>query len=408
MNRKEFVETAKTAFHEWQHNNATLRSAALAFFIVLPLPSLLLITVEVYSQFYGQTQGVQQLIQQVSSLAGPTVASLVQQLLKGSTSPFTSVFNSVLSVAFALLGAVGAFAVLQDTLNAVWEVELPPKRSISVKLRERIVPFTLIFASAIVVIGWLQFTNLFFSSISDSLGRAIGTLAASAFLFLIQVAFSFGSALLLFAIILKELPDTEIEWGDAWIGAAITAIVFTILNNLFGFYLHTFPVTSVAGVAGSLIFLLLWVFVVAQGLMFGAQFSKAYAEKVGSHSDKESGHPHLLKPEVIERVLNDIKTDTQRLPEKAKEIAEKVRISAPEDKAAKTEPEMAEKEAAVEKLGEKKREEEQKKEESGKASETIPQVTLSEEEAEEPSEKDYKLQVKWKTKNNKEEQKEDS
>ncbi len=303
-------------------------TAALAFFIILPLPSVLLITVILYSQFYGPTQGTQQLIAQIQVIAGPTIASLVSQLLEGVTNTFTSIFNSFLSIVFAVAGAIGAFAVLQDTFNMVWEVHLPKGRSLKTRLRERLSPFILVLVSTVIVVGWLEYTSLLFDSISQNLRQLTGTPAASMFFFLIQVLFSFASAVLLFAIIFKEIPDTAIEWGDVWIGAVITAIAFTVLNNVFGFYLRNFPVTSVSGAAGSLIILLLWIFVIAEALMYGAQFSKCYTETLGSHSDLEANHPHPMKPNMLARELKKLEAQINPKEKPQPQLEEKEETSA--------------------------------------------------------------------------------
>ncbi len=312
MNRKEVVAIAVASLRKWQHNNATLRAAALAFFIFLPLPSLLLITVDIYSQFFGQAQGIQQLIQQINALVGPTIASLVGELLQGAANPFTSVFSAFVSIFFAAAGAIGAFAVLQDTFNVLWEVKLPKGRNFKTRLRERFVPFVSVLGAAGIVVGLLGFTSLLFNTVFSS----------SAFLFLTQVIFSFGSAILLFGIIFKEIPDTPVGWGDVWVGAIITAIAFTILNNVFRFYLQAFPVTSLAGAAGSLIILLLWVFVIAEILLYGAQFTHCTAETVGSHSGKEEGHEHPWKRR-IERDVTEFTGEEVKSPRFGKDGDEK-------------------------------------------------------------------------------------
>jgi membrane protein len=311
MNRKEFLAIAKAALHKWQTNNATLRAAALAFFIILPLPSLLLITVDIYSQFLGQAQGTAQFIQLISALAGPTISTLIGELLNGAANPFNSVFNSFVSVIFAVAGAIGAFSVLQDTFNVLWDVKLPTKRSIKTRLRERFFPFASVLAASVVVVGLLEFTNLLSNTAHDALVGGIGAFAASAVLFSIQILFSFGSAVLLFAIIFKEIPDTFVGWGDVWVGAIITAIAFTIMNNVFRFYLQSFPVTSLAGAAGSLIILLLWVFVTAEFLLYGAQFSHCTAETVGSHSEKGEDHEHPWKRGIAAEVLEFVRDETE-------------------------------------------------------------------------------------------------
>ena len=119
MKRDEFVKIAKIAFHKWQAHNATIRAAALAFFTILPLPSLLLILLEIYALIYGQAQALQQLTRQVTLVAGPTVADIINELLGGQINPLNSGFGSVITVVFAGIGAISAFAVLQDSLNGI-------------------------------------------------------------------------------------------------------------------------------------------------------------------------------------------------------------------------------------------------------------------------------------------------
>jgi uncharacterized BrkB/YihY/UPF0761 family membrane protein len=129
MNRKDLWKLFKTAAKKWLENNSLLRAAALTFFIILPLPSLLLIVETIFDQFSGQTQATQLLIQQITALAGPAVAQLFKQLLASSTSPFTSLWASITVVGFSMAGIIGTFAVLRDSLNAIWEVKAPVKSS---------------------------------------------------------------------------------------------------------------------------------------------------------------------------------------------------------------------------------------------------------------------------------------
>jgi membrane protein len=87
---------------------------------------------------------------------------------------------------------------------------------------------------------------------------------------------------LLFAMIFKFLPDVKIAWRDVWIGALITAGLFTAGKEILGLYLGKSGVASSYDAAGSLIVLLLWVYYSAQIVFFGAEFTKAYANKFGS------------------------------------------------------------------------------------------------------------------------------
>jgi membrane protein len=125
MNRKELYWIFKSAFRDWLEDNATLRAAALTFFIILPLPTLLLIVITVFAQFFGQNQAMPILVLQISSVVGPDVAELFRQLLSNATSPFNSVWTAIVVVGFSVGGAIGAFSVLRDTMDIIWEVRVP-------------------------------------------------------------------------------------------------------------------------------------------------------------------------------------------------------------------------------------------------------------------------------------------
>ncbi|MCW4011295.1 MAG: YihY/virulence factor BrkB family protein [Candidatus Bathyarchaeota archaeon] len=284
MNRKEFLAIAKASFSKWQTNNATIRAAALAFFTILPLPSLLVILATIFGVVYGQPQALQRLIEQITVVAGPAVAEIVKDIVESAQNPFASIFGSVISVAFAVLGAIGAFAVLQDTFNAIWNVPAK-KRSLKAYIRERIGPFLIVSGVSVMVFAWTSSTTLLSNTLSFVLEPIIGNASATIF-GITEVFLSFILVTALFAFIYIQIPDTHIEWQDVWLAAVITGLVSTVLNYLFGWYIHTFPVTSIGGAAGSLIVLLLWIFIIDQFILFGAQFCNVYAETLGSRSKK--------------------------------------------------------------------------------------------------------------------------
>ena len=100
---------------------------------------------------------------------------------------------------------------------------------------------------------------------------------------------SLGIITVLFAMILKVLPDVKIAWRDVWMGGFLTALLFNLGKFLLGFYLGRGSVTSAYGAAGSLVVILLWVYYSAQILFFGAQFTRIYASTYGSKLRPVSG-----------------------------------------------------------------------------------------------------------------------
>ena len=97
------------------------------------------------------------------------------------------------------------------------------------------------------------------------------------FNFVVSFAVSTG----LFAMIFKVLPEARIAWPDVWMGAAMTALLFTIGKFAIGLYLGKSNVASAYGAAGSLVVVLVWVYYSAQILLFGAEFTQVYANRMG-------------------------------------------------------------------------------------------------------------------------------
>ena len=260
----------------------------------MPLPSIALITVAILAQIFGQGQALQHLITQVSSVAGPSVANLLSELLANAKSPLTSVFGSIIAVAFALIGALGAFSVLQKSINVIWEIKPIQRRKVAF-IKQKLFPFALIVALAIIVVVSTAFSTVLFGAIEFVIKPILGGFAGLS-LRVLQVILSLGLGTLLFAIIFKELPEINVQWRDVWLAAAITGFVFTVLNYLFGVYLSLFPVSTLGGTAGALIVLFLWIFLTNLFLLFGATMSKIYAETYGSCPSKKRETPP--KPEI--------------------------------------------------------------------------------------------------------------
>ncbi|HTB27980.1 MAG TPA: YhjD/YihY/BrkB family envelope integrity protein, partial [Steroidobacteraceae bacterium] len=101
---------------------------------------------------------------------------------------------------------------------------------------------------------------------------------------LLDVTVSFGMTVLLFAMIYKYVPHQDIAWRDVWIGAVVTAFLFTVGKVLIGLYLGRSSFSGAYGAAGSLIVLLLWIYYSAQIFLLGAEFTRVFAYSQGSRA----------------------------------------------------------------------------------------------------------------------------
>lgn len=102
----------------------------------------------------------------------------------------------------------------------------------------------------------------------------------------------------LFAMLFRFLPDVRLHWRDVTTGALVTAVLFAIGQQLIGLYLGQSSMASAYGAAGSMMVLLLWVYYSCQILLFGAEFTRVYAQSRGVKPKPESfaeKDPHAIK-----------------------------------------------------------------------------------------------------------------
>jgi membrane protein len=98
---------------------------------------------------------------------------------------------------------------------------------------------------------------------------------------------------LLMVFLFKVLPRAKTGWGDIWLGAFITAFLFSIGKFAVGMYLGRSGTSSSYGAAAGFVVLLLWIYYSAQIFLFGAQFTALRANRHLARSDHPpaSGKP---------------------------------------------------------------------------------------------------------------------
>ncbi len=145
--------------------------------------------------------------------------------------------------------------------------------------------------SLVLGIGFLLLVSLVVSAMLAALGGLLNGMIPGEVLILGAINFfiSLGVITILFAMIFKALPDVSIAWRDVSVGAFLTAVLFNVGKFLFGFYLGRSGVASAYGAAGALVIVLLWVYYSTQILLFGAQFTRIYANRYGLHARPASG-----------------------------------------------------------------------------------------------------------------------
>lgn len=273
-------DLCQRAFNSWSNDYAPSMGAALAYYTVFSIAPLLLIVISVAGLVFGQEAARGEIFAQLSGLMGAQGAAAVQGMLQAVNKPTEGIVATVIGIGLLVVGATTVFGELQDALDRIWRAPARVKnKGLFNMLRVRLLSFSMIMG-----IGFLLMVSLVASAALAALGKwwspvfgAWETLAQ-----VVNFVFSFAMVTVIFAMIYKIMPRAKVQWRDVWVGAAVTALLFTVGKHLIGLYIGKSSVASGYGAAGSLVVVLVWVYYSAQIFLLGAEFTWVYARTYGS------------------------------------------------------------------------------------------------------------------------------
>jgi membrane protein len=316
----------KETFKVYKERDPFSNSIIISWYTIFSLPGLLVIIINLAGYFFGAEAVTSQLSSQIGGLVGGDTAKSIEEMVATASKSEGTVLSSILSVATLIFGATGIFYQLQQILNKMWEVKPEPKQAFVKLIKDRVFSFGLI-----LVIGFLLLVSLVLSTAVTAGSDWVAAHLSEALVVVFRVAdilISLGIVTLLFASIYKFLPDAKIRWKDVWVGAFLTSILFVIAKFALGVYFGNSDPGSAYGAAGSIILMMLWVSYAGLILLFGAEFTKVYADTYGVKVEPSEG-AISLRDEDDNRAVNHRKTgrdDRSKRPSPAeKEAAETAR-----------------------------------------------------------------------------------
>jgi membrane protein len=273
----------RLSYQGWKEDKASRLSAALAYYTIFSLAPLLIIVIAVTGLFWQQQAVQDQVMSQIQGLVGADGARFVSDLLNGASNPARGITATIIGIITLVLGALGVFNELHNALNTIWDVKEKETKGFLAAVKkivfDRFLSFTMILG-----IGFLLLVSLVVSAGLTAAQQTVGVAfpLSEVVWQIINLIVSLGVITVLFALIYKFLPDAEIAWRDVWLGAFVTALLFSLGKTLIGLYLGNSAVASSFGAAGSLVLLLVWIYYSAQILFLGAEFTQVYANNYGS------------------------------------------------------------------------------------------------------------------------------
>lgn len=286
---KQWLSLCKQAVQSWSDDYAPSMGAALSYYSVFSMAPLLLIVISVAGLVFGEEAARGELFGQLAGLMGADAARTLETLLASVNKPAQGIVSTLIGLGVLLIGATTVFGELQNALDRIWRA---PARNTSGGLwnllHTRLLSFGMVLG-----IAFLLMVSLVLGAVVSALGKWWGDAFIGWELLaqLINIVLGFALTTGVFAMIYKIMPRVHVRWYDVWIGAAVTALLFTVGRFLIGLYIGKSGVASSFGAAGSLIVIFVWVYYSAQVFLMGAEFTWLYARQYGSMR-------HLPPPET--------------------------------------------------------------------------------------------------------------
>jgi membrane protein len=264
----------KTTIENWIAHKDARQGAALAYYSVFSIGPLMVIAIGIAGLAFGEEAARGEVQGQLSTMLGQNAANAIDGMLAGANKPQQGILATAIGFAVLLFSALGVVVQLKDAFNTVWEVDEKNISGFWQFVRTYLISMAMVFG-----LGFLFLISLAFTTGLSAAQQLLGGQLPQSALQGGGSLISFAAITAMFGLMFKWLPDTDVEWRDVWLGAAITAALFELGKFLIGFYVGKLALASTYGAAASLVILLIWVYYSAQILLLGAEFTHCYASR---------------------------------------------------------------------------------------------------------------------------------
>lgn len=278
ITRKKLWTILKKTVQGFSEDNVLRLSSALSYATIFSFAPFILVIITIGALF---TQNVEEKVfSELSMFMGADVAQTLQDVVHNAQVANTSTLSTIIGIAIVLFSATTIFTSIQESLNTIWRIKPKPKRGWLKMIKNRLLSF-----SIIISLGFILLVTMGANSIVGFLSERLMEYLPETSLILFKVlgiALNIAVAASIFLLIFKVLPDAKIKFRDVMIGALVTTALFLIGQYAISIYLSTSKISSLYGAAASVLLLLVWVYYSATIVYICAEFTKAWANELGS------------------------------------------------------------------------------------------------------------------------------
>ena len=268
----------KKTVQGFSDDKVTRLSAALSYATIFSFAPFILVIITIGAFFTQDLEG--ELFGELSMFLGADVAQTLQDVVHNAQIANTSSLSKIIGVGVILFSATTIFTSIQESLNTIWGIKPKPKKGWLKLIKNRLLSF-----SVIIALGFILLVTMSTSSIIGLMNERLMAYLPDVTVILFKVIgiiLNIAVTASIFLLIFKVLPDAKIKFRDVTIGAAVTTVLFLVGQYAISIYLSTSKIASLYGAAASVLLLLVWVYYSATIVYIGAEFTKAWANELGS------------------------------------------------------------------------------------------------------------------------------
>lgn len=271
------------AYSDWSADGATRLGAALAYYTLFSIAPVLIVIIGIAGFFIGRAAAQAEISPWLQRFLSPEGARAAELMLQQHVSPAGGIITTLLGLVTLFLATSAFVNELRQSLNLVWRVQAAPSNTTGIlgtlrgMLTDRLYGFLIAVGAAVLILLSLAANTAI--GIAGSYFHGMLPVPA-AVLHLINFLVTFMVLTVVFTLVYKTLPDAYVAWGDAWIGAVVTAILFDVGSFVLSMFV-TQTGASPYGTAAGVLALLAWVYYSAQVFFFGAELTRIFATTHG-------------------------------------------------------------------------------------------------------------------------------
>jgi membrane protein len=250
---------------------SSLTAAAIAYFSLFSFFPLLVFTTMIAGTWLSPILDQSEIIAQFNFLA-PALGFLLENQLQRIADIEQRVTGfAALSLIWS---ASSIFYVMTRTLDRIWNVvrRRPLWQHRGMALASVLGISALLLLTSLIHGTVVTVATLFMPAQLEYLTR-FGTQVAAA-----------AISILLFAILYRFLPNTEVSWRDVWIGAVVGGLLWEVVKRIFFFYATNYLAQPnltqlIYGSLAAIIAFLAWAYVSSILLIFGAYLNVGFYQQ---------------------------------------------------------------------------------------------------------------------------------